>query len=79
MRSAASVTTIIGCMNVDPSFINVVPANYHNPTTFNFGIRPGAPVIGAGTSVGAPSYDIVGAPRPRPPSIGAYEAEDSQF
>jgi hypothetical protein len=73
---AASVTTITGCMNVDPLFLNVVPANYGNPTTFNFGLRAGSPASGTGTSVGAPSHDILGVPRPSPPSIGAYEATD---
>lgn len=36
-----------------------------------------SPCIGAGTSVGAPLYDIEGNPRSLPPSIGAYEFKDT--
>jgi hypothetical protein len=70
---AASVTTISGCINADPSFINVVPANYNNPASFNFGILSTSSAIGAGTTSGAPAGDLVGTARKNPPAIGAYE------
>jgi hypothetical protein len=70
---AAAVTTISGCMNVDPKFTDVVPAYYATPGKFNFALRSGSPAIGAGTPLGAPAADLVGTIRGNPPSIGAYE------
>jgi len=40
---------------------------------FNFHLRSSSPAISAGTSVGAPIYDLVGTTFNNPPSIGAYE------
>lgn len=64
-----------GCLNVNPSFIDVVPAYYSTPTKFNFGIQSTSAASGAGTSLGAPANDFVGATRANPPAIGAYEAK----
>ena len=50
---------------VDPTDLDGTPGNWSLIT--------GSPLIGAGTSTGAPSVDRAGNARPSPPSIGAYE------
>jgi Right handed beta helix region len=74
---APAVTTITGCINVDPLFIDVNPAYHSTPAKFNFGIQSTSPAIGAGTNVGAPVADLVGTTRANPPAIGAYEPNSS--
>ncbi|MFQ6043554.1 MAG: right-handed parallel beta-helix repeat-containing protein [Candidatus Poribacteria bacterium] len=48
----------------------------------NYHLRPASPCIGAGTNIGAPSFDKDGNPRPNPPGsncdIGAYESRFAQ-
>ena len=45
-----------------------------NPSTlaYNMMLKAGAPAIGAGTATGAPTVDILGAPRAAPYTAGAY-------
>src|SRR5215471_602947 len=76
-NQAASITTISGCMNVDPNFVNVSPAYYSLPAQFNFSLRAGSPAIGAGTILNAPVFDILGATRSSPPGVGAFEANSA--
>ncbi len=53
-----------GNINADPQFVSSTDLH----------LQPGSPCRGAGTASGAPTTTIDGAPRPNPPSIGAYEA-----
>jgi hypothetical protein len=53
-----------GNVNANPQFVNEAAADYR--------LAAGSPAIGAGTTVGAPSQNIDGAPRSSPPNIGAY-------
>jgi hypothetical protein len=68
-EGTTDLTGTEGNISEDPKFVN--PAS-------DFHLRPGSPAIDAGTSLGAPSVDFDGNPRPYPgnaePSIGAYEA-----
>jgi hypothetical protein len=52
-------------VNANPEFVNGPAGEYR--------LAAGSPAINAGTTVGAPAYDILGAPRRSPPDIGAYE------
>ncbi len=54
-----------GNITGDPLFVNAPGGDYH--------LAAGSPAINAGTTVGAPSYDLDGAPRDAQPDIGAYE------
>jgi hypothetical protein len=54
-----------GNIDADPMFINPAAGDYH--------LGDYSPCIGAGTSEGAPAYDIEGKKRGTPPDIGAYE------
>jgi List-Bact-rpt repeat protein len=54
-----------GNINSDPLFVNAPAGDYH--------LTAGSPAINAGTPIGAPSYDLDGAPRDTPPDIGAFE------
>lgn len=54
-----------GNINSDPLFVNAPAADYH--------LTAGSPAINAGTTIGAPSYDIVGARRDAQPDMGAFE------
>src|SRR5262249_4907630 len=76
-NQAASITTISGCMNVDPNFVNVSPAYYSLPGQFNFSLQAGSPAIGAGAILNAPVFDILGATRRSPPGVGAFEANSA--
>jgi hypothetical protein len=67
----ATMSTVSGCVNSDPKFSAI--GAWNTLGLFNFTLQSGSPAIGAGTSAGAPTYDITGAARPNPPSIGAYE------
>jgi parallel beta-helix repeat protein len=60
-----------GNINADPLFGNPFSG-------LAYDLKPGSPCINAGTSVGAPSTDIVGRPRPSGSGvdIGAYEQND---
>ena len=53
-----------GDISADPLFVGP-PGNLQLP--------PNSPCIGAGDPAQAGTYDILGTPRPNPPSIGAYE------
>ena len=54
-----------GNINGDPLFVNAPGGDYH--------LTAGSPAINAGTTIGAPSYDLDGAPRDAQPDIGAFE------
>jgi hypothetical protein len=54
-----------GNINGDPLFVNAPAGDYD--------LTAGSPAVNAGTTIGAPSYDIAGAPRDAPPDIGAFE------
>jgi hypothetical protein len=47
--------------------------DYATPALFNFNLLTASPAINIGTSTGAPSVDIRGAPRMGNPDAGAYE------
>jgi hypothetical protein len=49
----------------DPKFVDEAHGDYH--------LAPGSPAINAGTTIGAPSYDLDGARRDAQPDIGAFE------
>jgi hypothetical protein len=70
---ATAVTTMTGCMNVDPKFTNVSPTFHLTPTQFNFSLLGTSPAIKSGTTTGAPGMDILGMTRGSPPTTGAYE------
>ncbi|MGZ4280494.1 MAG: choice-of-anchor Q domain-containing protein [Gaiellaceae bacterium] len=54
-----------GNINGDPRFVNAANGDFHLSAT--------SPAVNAGTTVGAPSYDLDGAPRGAQPDIGAFE------
>jgi hypothetical protein len=54
-----------GNINANPNFVNEPAGDYQ--------LAAGSPAITAGTTIGAPAYDILGAARRPPPEIGAYE------
>jgi hypothetical protein len=54
-----------GNINDDPLFVNAPGGDYH--------LTAGSPAINAGTTIGAPSYDLEGALRDAQPDIGAFE------
>jgi hypothetical protein len=54
-----------GNIDADPLFVNASGGDYH--------LAGGSPAINAGTTIGAPRYDLDGAPRDARPDIGAYE------
>ena len=54
-----------GNINANPDFVNEPGGDYQ--------LAAGSPAINAGTTVGAPAYDIDGASRRLPPDIGAFE------
>jgi len=54
-----------GNINSNPLFVNGPGGDYH--------LTAGSPAINAGTTIGAPSYDLDGAPRDAQPDIGAFE------
>jgi hypothetical protein len=59
--------------------ITAVPqfVNYQPDGSGNYQLQAGSPEIGAGTGSGAPTFDIVGAPRPSSPDLGAYQSHSS--
>jgi hypothetical protein len=57
---------VFGNIFLNPWFVNPAEGNYHLTTI--------SPCIGAGTSDGAPTLDIVGKPYSDPPSMGAYRS-----
>jgi len=54
-----------GNINSDPLFVNGPGGDYH--------LTAGSPAINTGTTVGAPSDDLNGAPRDAQPDMGAFE------
>jgi hypothetical protein len=54
-----------GNINANPDFVNEPAGDYH--------LAADSPAINAGTTIGAPAYDIDGARRDSRPDIGAYE------
>jgi Divergent InlB B-repeat domain len=54
-----------GNINANPGFVNEPAGGYH--------LAAGSRAIAAGTTIGAPVYDLDGARRDSPPDIGAYE------
>jgi Right handed beta helix region/Divergent InlB B-repeat domain len=54
-----------GNINGDPLFVNAPGGDYH--------LTAGSPAVNAGTTIGAPSNDLDGAPRDAQPDIGAFE------
>ena len=58
-----------GNISITPLFVDAATSDYH--------LSNGSPSIGTGTSIGAPTIDIEGNPRPNPdgsnPDMGAYE------
>jgi hypothetical protein len=54
-----------GNIDANPDFVNEPGGDYQ--------LVAGSRAINAGTTVGAPTYDILGAPRRSPPDIGAFE------
>ncbi|NJK87424.1 MAG: hypothetical protein HC906_17020, partial [Bacteroidales bacterium] len=52
-------------------------AGFENVSENNFKLSVVSPALYAGTSTGAPEYDIEGAERSTPPCIGAYDDIDS--
>jgi len=63
----------IGSISADPQFINYQPdgsGDYHLSST--------SPASKAGTTVGAPTFDLIGAPRPQTSiDVGAYQSSSS--
>ena len=60
---------IIDRRGAEGMFVSVDPAKF----VFDLKLRPGAPAIGAGSPIDAPSVDITGAPRRSPIDAGAYQ------
>lgn len=56
-----------GNINADPLFFSATDLH----------LQSGSPCLGTGTASGAPAMAIDGKTRPNPPSIGAYEAEQT--
>ena len=54
-----------GNINGNPEFVDEPRGDYH--------LAPASPAINAGTTIGAPSYDLDGARRDAQPDIGAFE------
>ncbi|MGA9762861.1 MAG: choice-of-anchor Q domain-containing protein [Gaiellaceae bacterium] len=54
-----------GNINSDPLFVNASAGDYH--------LMAGSPAINAGTTIGAPGFDLGGARRDAQPDIGAFE------
>ncbi len=54
-----------GNITGNPEFVNEQAGDYH--------LAVGSPAVNAGTTIGAPAYDITGAPRDGQPDIGAFE------
>jgi hypothetical protein len=52
--------------------------NYGGPTQ-TMALQAGSPCFGAGTASGAPTTDQRGMPRPNPPSMGAFDGNQSRF
>lgn len=63
--SDASLAGTNGNITGDPLFVNVSAGDYQ--------LAAGSPAINAGTTIGAPGYDINGARRDTRPDIGAFE------
>ena len=59
---------IIDSGGTKSEFVNFNPSTL----TYNMMLKAGAPAIGAGTATGAPTVDILGAPRAPPYTAGAY-------
>jgi hypothetical protein len=60
---------IIERRGADGMFVSFDPAKF----VFDLRLRPGAPAIGAGSPIDAPSVDIAGAPRGSSIDAGAYQ------
>jgi parallel beta-helix repeat protein len=62
--------TAVGSISANPQF-----ANYQPDGSGNYHLGSGSPAINAGTGTGAPSIDILGAPRTSSsPDLGAYQS-----
>ena len=59
---------IIDSAGPTSEFVNFNPSTL----TYNMMLKAGAPAIGTGTATGAPTIDILGAPRAAPYTAGAY-------
>jgi uncharacterized protein DUF1565/parallel beta helix pectate lyase-like protein len=66
----------VGTLTVDPQFVN-----YQSDGSGNYHLKSTSPAIDAGTSIGAPTTDINGIPRPqgRRYDIGPYEYQFSSI
>jgi len=60
-------------LNTDPRLVAVSDSDYNQPIKINLQLASNSPGLRAGTLTGVPTYDIRGAPRPNPPSLGAYD------
>ena len=72
--AAAMETTISGCTNVDPLFIDADPDYYNTPGMFNFRLQTSSTANGSGSTEMIPPFDIIGSGiSPQLPSLGAYQ------
>jgi len=58
----------------NPLFTHASLGDFSNPTLYDFSLSALSRANGAGTSTGAPTYDLRGVLRPNPPSMGAYDS-----
>jgi hypothetical protein len=74
---AAAAATVFGsatnCNYGDPQFVAASTSYYNTPASFDLRLQSSSPAIHMGTSVGAPTYDLLGNPLANLPSLGAYE------
>ncbi len=61
------------CINLSATNTDPTGPNFVDPNNSNYAITAASPCRDAGTSVGAPTTDILGNPRVLPYDIGAYE------
>jgi hypothetical protein len=74
---AAALTSMSACINSDPQFVAASQTYWNSISSFNLHLQPSSPAVHAGTSSGAPTYDLSGNTFGNPPSIGAYELSSS--
>lgn len=68
-NSFGTLTTVNANGDSSDRYYNI----FKDPLLYKSGLLNNSPCIGAGTTEGAPKFDIAGNPRGTPPDIGAYE------
>lgn len=69
--NAANTGNVVS--DADPLFVSGVSVSSFNALTYSYVPGATSPLLGVGSTTGAPSTDLGALTRPSPPAIGAYE------